>query len=71
VTPEGFPLAYEVLPGNTADNSTLRDFLKKIEARNVGTLPIREIISRTALLIFAVYQVAGAKLRMMRVTGDD
>ena len=33
VTPEGFPLAYEVLPGNTADNSTLRDFLKKIEAQ--------------------------------------
>ncbi len=23
VTPEGFPLAYEVLPGNTADNTTL------------------------------------------------
>jgi transposase len=22
VTPEGFPLAYEVLPGNTADNTT-------------------------------------------------
>jgi hypothetical protein len=33
VTPEGLPLAYEVLPGNTADNTTLRDFLKKIEAR--------------------------------------
>ena len=31
VTPEGFPLAYEVLPGNTADKTTLRDFLKKIE----------------------------------------
>ena len=31
VTPEGFPLAYEVLPGNTADKSTLQDFLKKIE----------------------------------------
>ncbi|MBU6183592.1 MAG: IS1634 family transposase [Verrucomicrobia bacterium] len=33
VTPEGFPLAYEVLPGNTSDKSTLRDFLKKIETR--------------------------------------
>ena len=31
VTPEGFPLAYEVMAGNTADNATLRDFLKKIE----------------------------------------
>ena len=33
VTPEGFPLAYEVLPGNTADNTTLRDFLHRIEAQ--------------------------------------
>ena len=31
VTPEGFPLAYEVLAGNTADKTTLRSFLKKIE----------------------------------------
>ena len=31
VTPEGFPLAYEVMPGNTADKTTLRGFLKKIE----------------------------------------
>jgi len=33
VTPEGFPLAYEVLPGNTADNTTLRAFLRRIEAQ--------------------------------------
>jgi len=31
VTPEGFPLAYEVMAGNTADKTTLRGFLKKIE----------------------------------------
>lgn len=31
VTPEGFPLAYEVMPGNTSDKTTLSDFLKKIE----------------------------------------
>jgi len=31
VTPDGFPLAYEVMNGNTADSSTLRDFLAKIE----------------------------------------
>jgi len=31
VTPEGFPLAYEVLAGNTSDKATLADFLKKIE----------------------------------------
>jgi len=33
VTPEGFPLAYEVLAGNTSDKSTLRAFLQKIEAQ--------------------------------------
>jgi len=33
VTPEGFPLAYEVLPGNTADCTTLREMLRKIEAQ--------------------------------------
>ena len=32
VTPEGFPLGYEVLPGNTLDKTTLRFFLKKIES---------------------------------------
>jgi hypothetical protein len=31
VTPEGLPLAYEVLPGNTAHNTTLRGFLERIE----------------------------------------
>ena len=33
VTPDGFPLAYEVLPGNTADCTTLRRALQKIEAQ--------------------------------------
>jgi transposase len=33
VTPEGFPLAYEVLPGNTTDCTTLRGALRKIEAQ--------------------------------------
>lgn len=31
VTPDGLPLAYEVLSGNTADKTTLRDFLAKIQ----------------------------------------
>jgi transposase len=31
VTPEGFPLAYEVLAGNTSDKTTLADFLAKVE----------------------------------------
>ena len=33
VTPQGFPLAYEVLAGNTSDKTTLREFLQKIEAQ--------------------------------------
>ena len=33
VTPEGFPLSYEVLAGNTADSTTLGDFLDRIEQR--------------------------------------
>ena len=33
VTPEGLPLGYEVLPGNTADCTTLRGMLRRIEAQ--------------------------------------
>ena len=33
ITPDGFPLAYEVMPGNTADKTTLRGFLQRIEAQ--------------------------------------
>ena len=33
VTPEGFPLSYEVLSGDTADSTTLGGFLSRIERR--------------------------------------
>jgi len=33
VTPEGFPVAYEVMPGNTSDRTTLPGFLRRIEAQ--------------------------------------
>ena len=33
VTPEGFPIAYEVLPGNTADKTTLKLSLQRIETQ--------------------------------------
>ena len=55
VTPEGFPLGYEVLPGNTLDKTTLRFFLKKIEsmygkARRVWVMdrgvPTEEVLSQ-------------------------
>jgi transposase len=31
ITTEGFPIAYEVMEGNTADSTTLRGFLDRIE----------------------------------------
>ena len=31
ITPDGFPLAYEVMEGNTSDKTTLRGFLQRIE----------------------------------------
>ena len=33
VTPQGFPLAYETMPGNTSEKSTLAEFLAAIESR--------------------------------------
>jgi len=30
---EGFPLAYEILPGNTNDRTTLKGFLQKIQTQ--------------------------------------
>jgi len=33
VTPEGFPLGYEVLAGNTSDKKTLKSFWEKIESQ--------------------------------------
>src|SRR5207248_10633550 len=33
ITPDGLPLAYEVLAGNTADKTTLRQFLANIAQR--------------------------------------
>jgi transposase len=31
VTPDGLPLAYEVMDGNTSEKTTLKGFLEKIE----------------------------------------
>jgi hypothetical protein len=44
VTPEGLPLAYEVLPGNTADKTTLRVFLIAFPA---GTPALRMLADKT------------------------
>ena len=34
VTPEGLPLAYEMMPGNTADKTTLREMLELVSKRH-------------------------------------
>jgi transposase len=57
VTPEGLPLAYEVLPGNTSDKTTLRPFLDHIEqqygkARRIWLMdrgvPTEEVLTECA-----------------------
>jgi transposase len=75
VTPEGFPLAYEVLPGNTADCTTLRGALCKIEAqygkaeriwvmdRGVPTEEVLEVAPKDATFSFALNR---DKLRQTR-----
>jgi hypothetical protein len=55
VTPEGFPIGYDVLPGNTLDKTTLHRFLEKVEsmygkARRVWIMdrgiPTEEVLSQ-------------------------
>ena len=45
VTPEGFPVAYEVMPGNTSDKTTLPAFVRKIETQ-YGKINRRWIMDR-------------------------
>ena len=61
VTPEGFPLAYEVLPGNTADCTTLSDFLRKIEEQRVMDrgIPTEEVLSQMRRADPPIYYLVG------------
>lgn len=68
VTPKGFPLAYEVMAGNTADNTTLRGFLKKMEdqygkARRIWVMdrgiPTEEVLEEMRTAEPPVYYLAG------------
>ena len=77
ITPEGLPLAYEVLPGNTADKTTLRDFLDLIEhqygkARRVwvldGGIPIEETLEQMRTADPPAHDLAGTpKGRLTRL----
>jgi transposase len=80
VTPEGFPLAYEVLPGNTADKTTLRMFLQKIEtqygkARRIWVMdrgiPTEEVLEEMRAADPPVYYLVGTpKGRLTKLERD-
>jgi len=68
VTPDGFPLCYEVMAGNTSDRATLRQFLKKIEdqygkARRVWIMdrgiPTEEVLGEMRQSEVPVYYLVG------------
>src|SRR3954467_13856544 len=77
VTPEGLPLAYEVLPGNTADKTTLRGFLERIEgqygkARRIGLMdrgvPTEEVLTEMRAADPPVHYLVGTpKGRLTRL----
>jgi transposase len=81
VTPEGFPLAYEVLPGNTSDKTTLRRFLRKIEeqygkAERIWLMdrgvPTEEVLSemRSSVPVPIYYLVGTPKARLSKLEAD-
>jgi len=76
VTPEGYPLAYEVLPGNTSDKTTLKGFLEKIEqlygkANRVWVMdriPTEEVIEQMQQSDPKIYYLVGTpKGRLSRL----
>jgi hypothetical protein len=77
VTPEGLPLANEVLPGNTSDKTTLRGFLERIErqygkARRVWLMdrgvPTEEVLAEMRAADPPVFYLVGTpKGRLTRL----
>jgi hypothetical protein len=68
ITPDGFPLAYEVMPGNTADKTTLRDFLQRIEAQYGKTgriwvmdrgIPTEDVLAEMRQSATPIYYLVG------------
>ncbi len=80
VSPEGFPLAYEVLPGNTSDKTTLREFLRKIEeqygkAERVWLMdrgiPTEEVLAEMRASVPPIYYLVGTpKDRLSKLEAD-
>jgi hypothetical protein len=80
ITPEGFPLAYEVLPGNTSDKTTLQQFLRKIEeqygkAERVWLMdrgvPTEEVLTEMRTSVPPIYYLVGTpKGRLTKLEAD-
>jgi transposase len=80
LTPEGFPLAYEVFPGNTSDKTTLRGFLRKIEeqygkAERVWLMdrgiPTEEVLREMRSSVPSIYYLVGTpKGRLSKLEAD-
>jgi hypothetical protein len=77
VTPEGFPLAYEVMPGNTADKTTLKEFLAKIQtqygkAQRIWIMdrgiPTEEVLAEMRAADPPVYYLVGTPRARVRQT---
>jgi DDE family transposase len=75
ITPEGFPLAYEVMDGNTSDRTTLRSFLDKIESsygrarrvwvmdRGIPTEAVLEEMRTSERAVFYLVGTSRSKIR--------
>jgi transposase len=80
VTPEGFPLGYEVLAGNTSDRTTLKEFLTKIEtqygkAQRIWVMdrgvPTEQVLTEMRHSDPPVYYLVGTpKARLSKVEQD-
>jgi transposase len=75
ITPEGLPLAYEVLDGNTSDRTRLRSFLDKIESsygrarrvwvmdRGIPTEAVLEDMRTSERAVFYLVGTSRSKIR--------
>jgi len=80
ITPDGFPLTYEVFSGNTTDKTTLRDFLERIEnqygkAQRIWIMdrgiPTEEVLSQMRASTPPVHYLVGTpKGRLSQLEAD-
>ena len=80
ITPEGFPLAYEVMPGNTSDKTTLQEFLAKIakqygQAQRVWIMdrgiPTEEVLQEMRAADPPVHYLVGTPRARVRQTREQ